>query len=194
VQPRRDDWRRRMAGVDPARLVFLDETGAHTAMTRAQAWGPKGRRIVGRVPQAHWQMTTLIAAVRPDAVIAPFVFDGATDGPAFQTYVERVLVPVLRPGDIVVWDNLAPHKGAAVRRAVEGAGAAVWPLPPYSPDLNPIEPLWSKVKGRVRKAGARTRDALWSAIGRALDAIRPEECRNYFAHCGYTATPDCNAL
>ena len=194
MQAQRQAWRQRTGGIDPARFVFLDETGVHTAMTRLRGWGPRAERVVGRVPHGHWKMTTLIAAVRSDAVVAPLVFEGATDTAAFETYVQQVLVPALRPGDIVVWDNLSAHKGTVVQQAVEAAGAEVWPLPPYSPDFNPIEPLWSKVKSPLRAVGARTREALWSAIGPALDAVLPHECRNFFAHCGYPATKECNLL
>lgn len=194
VQAQRQHWWERLARVDPARLVFIDETGAHTALARLYGRALRGQRVVDRVPQGHWQMNTLVSALRQDGVVAALVFEGATDTAAFETYVEQVLVPALRPGDIVVWDNLAAHKGAAVRRAVAQAGAEVWELPPYSPDYNPIEQLWSKVKAWLRKVGARTRAALWEAMGQALTAVLPEECRHYFVHCGYTATPNCEPL
>jgi transposase len=139
-------------------------------------------------------MTTLIAGVRQDGVLAPFVFEGATNTAAFQTYLEQVLVPELRPGDIVVLDNLPAHRARAVRRAVRKAGAGLWYLPPYSPDLNPIEKVWAKVKALLRKAAARTTQALWDAIADALRAVTVEDCRNSFDHCGYPATPVCEPL
>src|SRR5262249_52272781 len=151
VQAQRQHWWERLARVDPARLVFIDETGAHTALARLYGRALRGQRVVDRVPQGHWPMNTLVSALPQDGVVAALVFEGATDTAAFETYVEQVLVPALRPGDIVVWDNLAAHKGAAVRRAVAQAGAEVWELPPYSPDYNPIEQLWSKVKAWLRK-------------------------------------------
>ena len=189
MQAKRQQWRAQTAAVDSARFVFVDETGAHTALTRLYGRAAKGQRVVGYAPQAHYRQTTLISALRQDGVTAPLVFEGATDAPAFQTYLERVLVPTLRPGDIVVWDNLAAHTRDVMRQAVEAAGAVVWPLPPYSPDFNPIEKLWAKVKAWLRKVGARTKDALWDAIAQVLRAVVPEECRHYFAHCGYPATP-----
>jgi len=155
---------------------------------------PAGERLCEAVPHAHWKATTLIAAVRPGGVIAPLAFEGATDEAAFRTYVDRVLVPCLRPGDVVVLDNLAAHRVGWVARRIRRAGAGAWYLPPYSPDLNPIEKVWAKVKAWLRKAKARTTEVLWSALGSALAAVTAEDCRNSFAHCGYPATPQCNAL
>jgi transposase len=174
--------------------VFLDETGLSTAMTRPYGRAPRGRRLVEAVPEAHWEMTTLISAIRRDGVAAALEFPGATDTLAFRTYVEEVLVPALRPGDIVVLDNLQAHRAGAVARALRRAGAGVWYLPPYSPDFNPIEKVWAKVKAHVRKAKARTREALWEAIARALEAVTPEDCQGCFAFCGYHATPECKTL
>jgi transposase len=150
--------------------------------------------VADAVPQGHWQITTLVAAVRWDGAAAPFVFEGALDTASFRVYVERVLVPVLRPGDIVVMDNLAPHKGAWVAEAVRRAQAEVWYLPPYSPDLNPIEAMWAKVKAWLRRAAARTTRQLVKAIGQALATITPQDCQGFFAHCGYPATPNCKPL
>jgi transposase len=174
--------------------VFLDEIGSHTALTRLYGRAPRGQRLVGRVPQGHWRTTTLVAAIRHDGVAAALVFEGATDEAAFLTFVKRALVPALRPGDIVVLDRLAAHRVGAVARAIRKAGAGVWYLPPYSPDLNPIEQVWAKVKGLLRKAEARTTEALWEAIGQALHAVTAQDCRGCFEHCGYHATPGCKAL
>jgi transposase len=180
--------------VDPARFVFLDEIGAHTALTRLYGRAPCGERLVGRVPQGHWRTTTLIGAIRHEGVAASLVFEGATDETAFLAFVKQVLIPALRPGDIVVLDRLSVHRGKAVARALRKAGAGVWYLPPYSPDLNPIEKVWAKVKALLRKAAARTTEALWEAIGQALRAVTAQDCQGCFEHCGYRATPMCNAL
>jgi len=163
-------------------------------MTRLYGRALRGERVVGYVPQAHWRTTTLIAALRCDGVMAPLVFTGATDEVAFQSYVEQVLVPELRPGDIVVLDRLAAHRGAAVGRAIRKVGAGVWYLPPYSPDYNPIEKIWAKVKAWLRRAGARTTAALWETIADALRAVTVQDCQNSFAHCGYPATLGCEML
>lgn len=171
--------------MDPARFVFLDETSASTNMIRRYGWGPKSDRLVDASPWGHWRTTTFVAGLRSDAVIAPMVLDGAMDGPAFRAYVGQVLVPELREGDIVVMDNLPAHKVAGVRDAIKAAGAGVLYLPAYSPDLNPIEQLFAKLKALLRKAGARTKDALWSTIGELLDAFSPAECRNYLVNSGY---------
>jgi transposase len=171
--------------------VFLDETGLNTAMTRLYGRSPRGQRLVEAVPEGRWETTTLLSAIRSDGVAASLLFPGATDEMAFRAYLEEVLVPCLRPGDIVVLDNLAAHRVAAVARTLRRAGAGVWYLPPYSPDFNPIEKVWPKVKGRVRKAKARSREALWEAIGQALGAVTAEDCRAFFASCGYHATPEC---
>jgi transposase len=174
--------------------VFLDETGLNTAMTRLYGRAPRGRRLVESVPAGSWVTTTLLAAIRRGGVVGALEFPGATDTAAFRTYLERVLVPALRPGDIVVLDNLQPHRAGAVARAIRRAGAGVWYLPPYSPDLNPIEQIWSKVKGRVRRAKARTGAALGEAITEALGAVTPQDCRGCFEFCGYHATPECETL
>lgn len=180
--------------MDPDRFVFLDEVGAHTALTRLYGRAPRGARLVDAVPHAHWRTTTLIAAIRRSGVLAPLVFEGATDETAFRAYVERVLVPVLRPGDIVVLDNLAAHRVGWVARRLRRAGAGVWYLPPYSPDYNPIEKVWAKVKAYLRRAKARATEALWRALGEALDQVTAADCRNSFTHCGYPATVECGTL
>jgi transposase len=188
VAARRAEWRAGQPGLDPARLKFIDETWAATNMARRYGRSPKGQRLVCPVPYGHWKTTTFVAALGVGGLTAPMVIDGAMTGELFTAYVEQVLAPTLRPGDVVVLDNLAAHKRASARRAVEAAGATVAFLPPYSPDLNPIELAFSKLKALLRKAGRRTVDGLWEFLGQALDAFTPDECRNYFRHCGYPAT------
>ncbi len=170
--------------MDGDRFVFLDETGATTAMTRLYGWGPKGQRLVDAAPYGHWKTTTVVAGLRASGIIAPFVLDGPMTGEAFRAYVRQVLAPELEPGDAVVMDNLAAHKVAGVQEAIRAAGASVRYLPSYSPDLNPIEQLFAKLKALLRKAAARTRDALWDTLAQALDAFSPDECRNYLTNCG----------
>jgi transposase len=194
VQHKRAIWRGRTARIDPDRFVFLDETGAHTVMTRLIGRAPVGERLVCNVPQAHWQTTTLLGAIRRSGVVATLTLEGATDAMAFQTYIEQVLVPQLRPGDIVVMDRLQAHRGRAVARALRKAGVGVWFLPPYSPDYNPIEKIWAKIKAILRKAEARTTETLWDAIGQALAQVTAQDCQNCFAHCGYRATIECKML
>ena len=171
--------------MDAASFVFLDETGASTNMVRRSGWGPKGERLVDMAPAGHWKTTTFVGGLRASGIIAPFVLEGPMTGEAFRAYVKQVLAPELEPGDAVVMDNLSPHKVAGVREAIRAAGASVLYLPSYSPDFNPIEHLFAKLKELLRKAAARTREALWDAIGRHLEDFTPEECRNYLAHCGY---------
>jgi transposase len=166
----------------------VDETWASTNMTRRYGRAPVGARLVGAVPHGHWQTTTFVAALGIAGLAAPMVLDGAMTGDLFEAYVGQVLVPTLVPGDVVVMDNLSSHKRARVRELIEGAGATLVYLPPYSPDLNPIELAFAKLKALLRKAGKRTVDELWEFLGRALDAFNAEECRNYFRHCGYPAT------
>jgi transposase len=173
--------------LDPARLVFLDETGATTKMARRHGRAPRGERLRCSVPHGHWKTTTFIGGLRLSGMTAPMVLDGPMTGAWFLAYVEQVLVPTLRPGDIVILDNLPAHKNAAARRAIEAAGAKLLFLPPYSPDLNPIENAFSKLKALLRKAAARTVQQLWKAIARAIDAFTPNECANYFAAAGYDA-------
>ena len=187
MRAKRDAWRDAQPGLDPDKLVVVDETWASTNMARRYGRAPAGERLVGAVPHGHWKTTTFIAALRSDRLTAPLVIDGAVTGELFVAYVERVLAPELRPGDVVVMDNLACHKRVGVRRAIEAAGATLLYLPPYSPDLSPIEPAFGKLKGLLRKAARRTLEGLWSFLGEALDAFSPRECRNYFRHCGYAA-------
>ena len=165
--------------------MFIDETWATTAMARRYGRGRRGARVVGAVPHGHWKTTTLVAALRHDGVGASCVFDGALNGARFLAYVEQALAPTLRSGDVVVLDNLSTHKVEGVRAAIEAKGARLLYLPPYSPDLNPIEQLFAKLKALLRTAATRTVDALWHAIGQALDAFSPAECARYLAHAGY---------
>ena len=170
--------------------MFVDETWASTNMARAYGRCPVGERLVMSVPWGHWRTTTFVAALRCDGLTAPTVIDGAMTGDLFVAYVRQQLVPTLRPGDIVVMDNLSCHKRSEVRAAIEGAGCALRLLPPYSPDLNPIEKAFSKLKAKLRAAAKRTVETLWRYLGEVLDEFLPAECRNYFASCGYrTATP-----
>jgi transposase len=171
--------------MDPATFVFLDETGAATNMARRYGWGPRGERLVDATPHGHWRTTTFVAGLRSTGIIAPLVLDGPMTGEAFRAYVEQFLAPTLSKGDVVVMDNLGAHKVAGVREAIAAAGASILYLPPYSPDLNPIEQAFAKLKALLRKAAARTREALWGAIGRLLDSFNPDECRNYLANSGY---------
>jgi transposase len=178
----------RMPGLDPAKLVFLDETGATTKMTRRYGRAPRGERVVDAIPHGHWKTTTFVAALRADGLVAPMVIDGAMNGDLFVAYTQQVLVPTLRPGDVVVMDNLSSHKRVAAVRAIEGAGCSVVYLPPYSPDYNPIELAFAKIKARLRAAELRTIDKIESFFGTVHEAFAPDECRNYIRHAGYTAT------
>src|SRR6202167_59013 len=171
--------------MNPAQLVFIDETWAMTNMTRQRGRCRRGERLVAAVPHGHWKTSTFVAALRTTGFTAPLVLDGAMNGEAFRAYVEQFLAPTLTPGDIVIMDNLSSHKVAGVREAIEARGASLLYLPPYSPDLNPIEQSFSKLKALIRKAAARTREALWYAIGNLLGRFPPRECENYFAKAGY---------
>ena len=171
--------------MDGRRLVFVDETGVTTNMVRRYGWGPKGERLVAAVPQGHWRSLTFVAGLRAEGLVAPLVVDGAMSGAMFRAYVEQMLAPSLEPDDVVGMDNLSVHKVAGVREAIRAVGASVLYLPSYSPDLNPMEQVLAKVKGLLRKAGARSRAALGEAIREALETFSPEECRNYLINCGY---------
>jgi transposase len=175
--------------MDPDRLVFLDETWATTNMARRYGRAPEGQRLVEAIPHGHWKVTTFVAALRASGLVAPMVCDGAINGDLFVAYVEEALVPTLRPGDVVVMDNLSSHKRAEVRRLIEGAGCQLWYLPAYSPDLNPIENAFAKLKGMLRKARERTVEGLRRFLCFCTDAFKPEECANYIRHCGYHDTP-----
>jgi transposase len=171
--------------MSPERLVFIDETWATTNMARRHGRARRGQRLVAAVPHGHWKTTTFLAALRHDGISAPCVFDGAINGARFRAWVEQALAPTLHPGDVVVLDNLRAHKVKGVRDAIEARGARLLYLPPYSPDLNPIELAFAKLKALLRTAARRTVDALWRAIGHALDAFSPAECARYLAHAGY---------
>ena len=181
----RERWRCEQPQLDPKTLVFIDETGATTKMARLYGRAPIGQRVVGKAPWGHWKTTTFTCGLRCDGLVAPWVLDGAMNTLAFETYVEKVLAPTLRPGDIVVMDNLPAHKGERVRELIETRGAIRLLLPPYSPDLNPIELVFAKFKTGLRKAAERTVGGLWDRIGQLLDDFTPEECANYFRHDGY---------
>ena len=185
VQAQRAWWRMEMLGLDPWRLVFIDETGANTKMSRRYGRAPRGQRVVGKVPHGHWKTTTFVAALRHDGLTAPTVIDGSMNGEMFLAYVRQQLVPTLQPGDIVVMDNLASHKKAGVREAIESADAQLAYLPPYSPDFNPIELVFAKLKGLLRGAAERTVSGLWNRIGELLTHFASDECLNYYRHCGY---------
>lgn len=188
MKERRLHWRSWMKSLDPAKLVFLDETGASTNMTRRYGRSPIGQRLVSKTPWGHWKTTTFLAALRHDHLTAPVVIDGPLDGALFVAYVRQHLAPTLSPGDIVVMDNLSCHKVAGVRAAIEAVGATLVYLPPYSPDLNPIEQVFAKLKALLRGGARRTLDALWSFIGDLLDRFSADECAAYLRHCGYDAT------
>jgi transposase len=187
VARRRAQWKKYQGRLDPSRLVFIDETWAKTNMTRTHGRCARGERLVAKVPHGRWRTLTFVAALRVDRIEAPGVIDGPINGEVFLAYIQQVLVPTLRPGDIVVIDNLGSHKGKAVRKAVRAAGAKLFFLPPYSPDLNPIEQVFAKLKTLLRKAAERTVEATWRRIGILLDAFTPQECTNYFVNAGYAS-------
>ena len=181
----RREFRRSAASIAPWRLVFLDESGVRTDLTRTHARSPRGERAWGAVPHGRWKTVTAIAAVTLDGPVAPFAFEGPADGLAFRTYVEQVLGPRLRRGDVVVMDNLNVHRSAGVAEAIRRRKAEPVFLPPYSPDLNPVELLWAKVKRRLRSAAARSTDAIYRALGDAFAAVTENDCLSWFVHCGY---------
>jgi transposase len=185
VQAKRAEFEQRMAAVDPHHLVFVDETGATTALTRTYGWAPVGERVEGSVP-GRWQTVTLITGLRLDGVVAPLAYEGPTDTPVFQTYVQEVLAPQLHRGDVVVWDNLRVHENAEAIAAIEAVGARVEPLPPYSPDETPIEEMYGKVKGHLRTLVGRTVGGVIDAMGESLHLITPSDILGWFRHrCAY---------
>jgi len=188
VARRRLQWRSYQTRIDPARLVFIDETWTKTNMAPLRGWGPRGARLHSKVPYGHWDTMTFIAALRHDRIEAPWLLDGPINAERFRTYVEKVLVPTLHPGDLVIMDNLGSHKGQAIRQAIRDAESRLFLLPKYSPDLNPIEQVFAKLKNTLRRAAKRTVEALWNAIGLAIADFPPGECLNYFRNAGYGFT------
>jgi transposase len=187
-QQKRQAWREQGGAIDPARLVFVDESGVTCSMTRRYGRAPKGERGPGAVPLGHWQVTTLIGALARDGVRVGFTVDAATDADIFQIFVEQILRPSLHPGDVVVWDHWPAHKAPEWKAQVEAAPATRLPLPPYSPDFNPIEQCWSKVKQFLRAVEARTTEALEQAVAQAFAAVSATDARGWFQHCGYRLT------
>jgi transposase len=188
VKAAREVWRDEQSSLDPAHLVFIDETGTATNMTRLRGRSVKGQRLVAKTPHGHRKTTTFVAALRHDGITAPLVIDGAMNGEIFINYVEQFLEPTLTSNDIIIMDNLAVHKVVGVKQAIEGVGASVLYLPPYSPDLNPIEMAFSKLKALLRKAAERTVGKLWDRIGKILGEFSSQECQNYLTHQGYGST------
>jgi len=180
-------WKARQAGVDPKRLVFVDETWVKTNMEPLRGWGPEQERLRAPVPHGHWKTLTFVAALRHDRIDAPWVIDGPINGEIFSVYVKKVLAPTLVQGEIVVLDNLGSHKGKPARAAIRAAGAHMLFLPPYSPDLNPIEQVFAKLKHLMRKARPRAFDETWKSVGQTLDAFAPDECANYLKNSGYVS-------
>jgi transposase len=187
VAAAREAWFEGQLDLDPLKLVFIDETAISTNMARRFGWAPQGERCRASVPFGHWKTKTLIAALRFDRIDAPMTIDGALDGAAFLAYVEQVLAPTLSAGEVVAMDNVRMHKVAGVREAIEARGASFLHIPPYSPDFNPIEKPFSKIKSILERIAARTVDALQAAVGEALRSFTPQECMNYFAASGYDA-------
>jgi transposase len=187
IARRRAWWKRHQLKIDPARLVFIDETWAKTNMVRTHGWWRRGFPLRAHVPHGHWRTMTFLAALRYDRIAAPCVIDGPINGESFRAYVEQVLVPTLQPGDIVVMDNLGSHKGSAIRSAIRAVDARLVFLPPYSPDLNPIEQVFAKLKILLRKAEERTVEGVWRRIGSLLQHFTPQECANYLRNAGYAS-------
>ena len=187
IARRRKRWKAWQGRFDPQRLVFIDETWIKTNMAPLRGWGRKGKRVPAHVPHGHWRTQTFLAALPCDRLTAPCVFDGPINGTCFLAYVEQVLVPTLKPGDIVVMDNLGSHKSKAVRDAIKAAGARLWFLPPYSPDLNPIEQVFAKIKHWMRQAERRTATEVWKHVGKLCGTISSTECANYFINAGYAS-------
>jgi transposase len=185
VKKGRRGWRRQQPKLDPARLVFIDESGAKTNMTRLRGRAPRGERLHASAPCGRWESTTMISSVRLDGSTACMTIEGATNTEVFRAYVKEILLPTLRVGDMVVMDNLGAHKNAETIALIESAGAEAVFLPPYSPDLNPIEMMWSKVKSILRKLEPRDTDSLLTAIGTALSKVTASDAIGWFGHCGY---------
>ena len=181
-------WAAEQFSIDPDRVVFVDETWAKTNMTRSYGRSPRGARLVARVPYGRWETTTFLGAMRSTGFVAPLCVEGAINGRVFLAWVQQQLAPSLRAGDVVVMDNLSSHKTPGIKTAIEARGAQVRYLPPYSPDLNPIELAFSKFKKLLRDGAERTTEKLWNLCGRVLSLFTESECRNYFRHCGYRYT------
>jgi transposase len=188
IARRREQWTERQDQIDPERLVFIDETWTKTNMEPLRGWAPLGARLVAKVPHGHWKTSTFIAALRCDHIEAPWLLDGPVNAAAFLTYVEKIVSRTLRSGDLVIMDNLSSHKGKAVRQVIRAVGAKLLFLPKYSPDLNPIEQVFAKLKHLLRKAAARTLETLTAAVGELLGAFTAEECANSFVNSGYART------
>jgi len=189
VKAARENWVDGQHGLDPEHLIFIDESGLSTKMARLRGWAPKGERCRAAIPHGHWKTITFVGGLTLAGFVAPMLLDGPMDGECFLAWVEQMLAPTLRPGDIVVMDNLAAHKVAGVRQAIEACGAELLYLPPYSPDFNPIENAFAKLKAHVRKSAARTLEALEAlerAAANALPQFKPDHCANFFAHAGYS--------
>ena len=187
VARKRARWRRHQGMIDPRRLVFIDETWAKTNMAPLRGWCERGQRLRDQVPFGRWKTMTFLAALRHDKITAPCIFDGPIDGESFRAWVEQFLVPTLSPGEVVIMDNLGSHKSRAVRDAIKSVGAHRLFLPGYSPDLNPIEQVFAKLKSLLRKARARNADDVSDAIGDCLKEFSAEECMNYFINSGYAS-------
>jgi transposase len=188
VARRRAQWQRYQRRVAPERLVFIDETWTRTNMAPLRGWAPRGQRLEAKVPHRRWRTATFLAALRHDRLAAPWLIDGPINGASFRLYVDKILAPTLRTGDVVVLDNLGSHKGKAVRQAIRSAGAKLLFLPKYSPDLNPIEQAFAQIKHWLRKAAPRSVEAICADLAQPLDACTPKCCANYFKNAGYAST------
>jgi transposase len=187
VKAARESWRQKQTGLDAKRLVFIDETGLNTKMTRLYGRSLRNQRCVAHVPHGHWQSTSMIAGLRHDGMVAPFLITGAVDAQVFTAYLQHVLCPELRPGDIVVLDNLSTHKIATVKTLIQARGASVYYLPAYSPDFNPIEMAFAKLKAHLRHSAARTSEHLQTAVTLALTSFQPHQCQAFFRHANYVS-------
>lgn len=185
IARRRNRWKSWQPYLDPKRLVFIDETWIKTNMAPIRGWGPKGKRLRGYAPHGHWKTMTFVAALRHDGIVAPCVFDGPINGVCFRAWITQQLLDTLKPGDIVVMDNLGSHKSIEIGCAIRARGARLWYLPAYSPDLNPIEQAFSKIKHWMRMAQKRSVEDTWRHIGKLVQTIKPNECSNYIANAGY---------
>jgi transposase len=185
VQAKRRQWRRKSRRLSAKHLIFIDETGISTRMHRDHGRAPVGERVIGAIPEMNYQSSTLMGSLRLNGQFESIVYTGGTDIPTVLTFIESTLAPTLKPGDIVVWDNLRAHRSPAVVHAIERTGASVYNLPPYSPDLNPIEQLWSKVKNLLCGVAARTQDALLEGLNKVIEHVTPQDIKHWFEHCGY---------